>query len=118
MKVAASILLCALFVACSDAPVEENESTVSGESLYASQQCKMCHGPTGEGMPAMGPDLRPMDTLWSVDDLIAYLGDPKGYAEKDERLSKNLGKYRMPMPQNNLSEERRRILAEYVLAFE
>ena len=123
MKTAASpIVLAALLgfaSACSEAPVEETPSgSVDAASLYRSQQCALCHGSEGQGMNGVGPDLRGMEALWTVDELMSYLADPKGYTAKDERLSKNQGKYRMPMPQNNLDDTRRRALAEYVLALD
>lgn len=113
------LLLCAGLFACGgESAPESSSSAATPEQLFSSQQCAMCHGPQGQGMPGMGPDLRSIDEHWTVDSLVDYLGDPKGYAEKDERLAAGLGKYRMPMPLSNLPAERRRVLAEYVLGLE
>ncbi len=122
MKISLSLAAVSLglyLAACStQAPPPSKTGTVSGARLYESQQCLLCHGPDGNGLPGMGPDLRGASANWTSESLMEYLKNPKTYAEKDERLAANMGKFRMPMPNCNLKEDQLRTLAEHVLAIE
>ena len=120
MKISLLVLFSSsLLIACGVETTSESAgSEVSAAQMFNSQQCVHCHGPQGHGVAGTGPDLRSIDEFWTVDELVEYLADPKTYSQKDERLAANLGKYRMPMPLSNLSEERRKSLAEFVLALE
>lgn len=87
-----------------------------GAMLYARQSCATCHGGNRQGS-SLAPALVGIAGHWTVENLAAYLADPKGYAANDERLRKQGEAYRMPMtPYGHLSVEERTAIATWLLA--
>jgi cytochrome c553 len=81
-------------------------------------ECALCHGMNGEGTDK-APALTGMDEHWTVDQLVEYFSNPAKYAEADERLSREGGKYPTMMPNYDyVSTKDLTELAEYVLALE
>ena len=119
MKIERGIVMTLLLALCacssdSNPTSKSSGAALDGEQLYSGQNCKICHGPGGQGLPGMGPALRDIDELWTVDKMAEYLGNPAEYAKKDPRLAHD-SKYRMKMPNSALSLEARKVLAEYVI---
>jgi len=70
----------------------------SAERLWNDLGCVNCHAPDGTGLPGFGPTLHGKKSLWTRDELVAYLRDPTGYAMRDPRLRVEKKKYMAPMP--------------------
>lgn len=109
----AALASLALWAACSsriDPP-----PGASGEQIFALQNCANCHGERGEGK-SLGPPLRDLAAAWSVDDLGRYLARPADFIERDPRLRALGAEYSAQMsPYDNLTEDQRRVLAEWLL---
>ncbi len=106
------VLLALGVVACGSSagelPVEEQ----SGEQLYASQRCALCHGPDGSSaFWRPGPELLSHLDSWTVETLAGYLADPPSVAATMSRLDgEDMPAY------GHLDEPTRRRLAAYVLS--
>ena len=97
---------------CSDAA---DAGPVDGATLFNRNGCMACHGMNRQG-GSLGPTLKGLAEHWSVEQLVAYLEDPKGYAAQDERLRVQGEAFRSPMPPYaNLSVEERTTLAAWLL---
>jgi len=118
MKTSLGILALMLSACGGETQPKNNDQPIPPERLFQSQKCLTCHGPGGRGTPGAGPDLRNIDAHWDVDSLMLYLAKPKEYADSNPRLLANRAKYRLQMPNTQLSEARLRVLAEYILALE
>jgi mono/diheme cytochrome c family protein len=106
------LALAACAPAGGDAAVPEQHD---GAELYKRQSCNVCHGPHGDGS-ALAPALRGLAELWTAEELVRYLADPKAYAAGDERLREQAERYpQMMPPYGSLDEARRTALAEHVL---
>ena len=111
---APSLLLSLALAACAPADGDPADRP-DGAALYRQQSCHVCHGLDGKGSPT-APALRDLGKLWTADELVRYLTDPKAYAAGDERLAKQAGRYpQMMPPYGNIEEWKRRALAEHVL---
>jgi len=87
-----------------------------GQVIYDFQNCKNCHGENGEGN-SLGPPLAKLSSSWSRDQLAAYLNDPEPVLATNERLRTLAKAYVGKMSRyDNLSEEQRGVLAEWLLA--
>lgn len=87
-----------------------------GPTLFSRNGCVACHGHKLQGS-SMAPALAGLAEHWTVEDMVAYLADPKGYAAQDPRLSEQGKSYRTVMPPYaNVSVEDRTVLAEWLLA--
>jgi len=71
-------MLVAVGAGCADRrPAPEPETTFTAEqeeqarSLFAAQDCNMCHGDDAEGAE-IGPALRDMAEYWSVERLVVF----------------------------------------------
>ena len=116
-SVSASLLGLSLVVSlasCSDSG--EGGKPIDGATLFNRNGCIACHGMNRQG-GGLGPVLKGLGQHWTTEQLVAYLEDPKGYAEGDERLKAQGAKYRSPMPPYaNLSVDERTTLASWLLA--
>lgn len=109
----AALLLVLVLASCSGG--DGGAKPLDGATLYQRQGCMACHGPNLQGS-TMAPALGGLTAHWTVDELVAYLNDPKGYAAGDERLRKQGEAYRSPMPPyRNVGEEGLRTLAAWLL---
>lgn len=87
-----------------------------GEMIYELQNCANCHGKNGEGN-MLGPPLAKLTSNWSAERLVAFLTDPEPVLAADERLRTLAGTYSSQMTRyDNLTEEQRRVLADWLLA--
>jgi len=84
----------------------------SGEQLYESQRCALCHGADGSSaFWRPGPELLSHLDSWSIDALAAYLADPVAVAATLSRLDgEGMPAY------DHLDQATRRRLAAYVLS--
>lgn len=83
-----------------------------GAAATYRMHCSMCHGATGSGVTGLGPDLRDKGEHWDEERLLAYLRDPKGFAEQVPRL----GTRPMPALANSVTDEDAGELARHVLS--
>jgi mono/diheme cytochrome c family protein len=86
------------------------------EALY-NKNCAICHGKDMEGRPGMAPDLNHAKGPWkSAEELVKYLQDPQGYADKDPRLSAQRDKYSLRMPAiPTMTDEERLAMAKWLI---
>ncbi len=102
-----------LAASCSD---KGSSKPKTGDEIYASMGCTMCHGAGGEGS-ALGPPLAGAGARWKRLELIAYLKNPTEYAAKDARLAEQKKRFTMPMPPYaSLEPEQLEALADFVLS--
>ena len=87
----------------------------SGSEIYALQLCANCHGDDGGGK-SLGPPLRDLASHWDESTLADFLGDPRGWEERDARLRRLADDHSGTMdPYDNLSVDERRRLARFLL---
>lgn len=100
--------------AANSTPAAPATPASEGPALYAKANCAMCHGDDRAGKP-LGPSLLALQQHWTADDLVAYLQDPQGYAEKNPRLLEQKKQYSMKMPAPALTPEELQVLARWLL---
>ena len=84
--------------------------------LWKDEGCATCHGAAAEGT-RLAPDLRDKAVHWTRETLLAYLADPTGYAQRDERLRAQMKGYSQAMPTYKmLSPAELDVLVDHVLS--
>jgi cytochrome c5 len=89
-------------------------AALDGAAIYAKANCAMCHAENRGGKP-QAPSLLTLKQTWTVGELAKYLKDPQGFAAGDSRLSAQKQQYTMKMPAPNISDDERRMLAQWLL---
>ncbi len=109
------VLCAALLVPLACGGASGGAGTAGAAELFAAN-CVVCHQSSGQGS-ALAPTLHGKAAHWTREKLVDYLIDPQAYAEKDERLRAQGGKYSLPMPKyKTLSRAELEALADHVLA--
>jgi len=91
---------------------------MTGAELYRARACHTCHGGSGEGR-SIGPPLVGLAEHWTVEDLAAYLAEPRSFVERSERLQAVDEQYRTNMQSfRHLDLEERTLIARWVLGLE
>jgi len=110
---ALALALALLSLAGCSSGTEEAGGGAAAAKLFRQQACGQCHGATGKGS-SLGPPLSGLAGRWSVDELAAYLADPRGY--DGDNFVRSQGNYPAPMSTySHLSLEERRSLAGWLL---
>lgn len=84
------------------------------EELYRIALCGSCHGTKGDG-GWMGPPIRDLSEHWNIEGLEAFLADPPGVVEADQRLSELSRGFPTPMAKPRLTRDERLRLAAWLL---
>ena len=99
-------------------PSEAERRELDGRTLYAVHGCVSCHGPDGRGM-ALGPALTGLGEHWDRAGLAAFLADPAGAIEGDERLRELDRRYASKMRDYSAVPEAERLrIADYLLGLD
>ena len=109
----ASVFFVFLFFVSEEA-VLSAETAISGEEIFTQGKCSRCHT-LGRGR-FVGPDLLGVGERYSRDEIIKWARNPE--LVYGERKKKPLNEGYPPMPPMNLSEERARLVADYLLGYE
>lgn len=109
----ASVVFVFLFLVSEEA-VLSADTAVSGEEIFTRGKCSRCHT-LGRGR-FVGPDLLGVGERYSRDEIVKWARNPE--LVYGERKKKPLNEGYPPMPPMNLSEERARLVADYLLGYE
>ena len=94
-------LVAALALSCGESkptpPPGLSETQMVGWQAYVSLNCGSCHGDDREGKRS-GPVLAELDTHWTPDELVRYLGDPPAMIKTIPRLAYKAENYPIAMP--------------------
>ena len=125
---ALALALVTLFVACGGGGAEPPDvpepgpaaatsvDTPAAETIYAEQDCAMCHGEDRAGTE-LAPPLRELGTYWDADKLVRYLEDPLAFQEEEPSFREKREQYELEMPAyGHVPVEQRRALATWLLA--
>jgi len=109
--VTTAVLLSMAACGSEKATAREEEQTVSYEKL-----CSHCHGGDRTGT-ATAPGLQGLDELWTRDELVRYLSDPRAVTRETPRLQYVSERFRIDMPSfGHLPPEKLEALVDDLLA--
>ncbi len=92
----------------------ENQTEISGETIYIDMQCANCHGNDLKGTE-QGPALLNLAENWTKTELVNFLRNPDDFgSERLKKLKEKFPKSFMPS-YNDIETKKLGKLAEYLL---